>query len=531
VITAWTYDFDKQKIDPETQREVLRIPIPSHNNAIQQLTFDPYLKPWNADYGQLYFSLSYIDEQQDHSLYSGAILRIYPLMFGARNYSVSDNNPFVKTPEINDEIVVMGGQDIKHFFWTKYSHESIFIQHNNRVQHWLSKAKIGLNLHSQTESDYLWQQANEMPSMLLYQGRNFLNLRNKMVFFTLQDNQWHLTSLELESLNTETPIFEKVIATEGMSPRSHLTIHQDQQNEIIIFDNLQSRLYSLQSTVANVLKEDISQSNTGDFETNFYVLIFILVAVLLLGLFFIKRNKSVNKLAIYPLDNGYVRFEYLLSKETILLFKTSHKKAHKTLYLKDIIRCEVILNNTVIKTIDYEPDNVISNEIESDIRDIFTKEQSKTILDYQTRQIEIELSDIDGSYTICLYLRKGNNRVTGAKYYRAVDVLIDLCWVISKRINPELTETRIVPVVTFSRPNLPIATRQTAGAPPSRNVNVNTKLGRSKLTVPKSDILKPSEQPTQQTDVVEALEKLVNLHQQGYLSDEEFSLAKSNLLQ
>jgi hypothetical protein len=38
-------------------------------------------------------------------------------------------------------------------------------------------------------------------------------------------------------------------------------------------------------------------------------------------------------------------------------------------------------------------------------------------------------------------------------------------------------------------------------------------------------------QPKTQNEVVNALDKLVSLHQQGYLTDEEFSMAKAKLLQ
>ena len=107
VITAWKYDFDTQEIDPTTQREVLRIPIQNKESGIQKLAFDPFQKQWNPDYGQLYFSLNYQDNLQQYPLYSGAILRIHPLTFGARNYTVSASNPFIKEPKINNEIVLL----------------------------------------------------------------------------------------------------------------------------------------------------------------------------------------------------------------------------------------------------------------------------------------------------------------------------------------------------------------------------------------------------------------------------------------
>jgi hypothetical protein len=536
VITAWSYDFETQRIDPTSQREVIRIPIKTPDNAIQQLTFDPYLKPWNDDYGQLYFSLGYINELNEHALYSGVILCIYPLMFGARDYTVSASNPFIKTPEISDEIVVLGAQNIEHFFWAKYSHETIFVQHNNQTQHWLSKAKVGVNLDSQPQSNLLKQQSIQMPPMMLYQGRNFPNLRNSMVFITHLDNQLSLSSFSLESSNNELPISAAVITTDLLLPNSIFSIHQNNQNELIILDRLQSRLYSLQSTNTNIVIDDSSQppASTSGFKP--YVLAISLLIILFSALFFIKRKTGAQKLDLQPLVNEYVRFEYVLTQETILLYRINQKKAHKTLHLNDIIRCEVMLNNKVINIVDHAPENAINNQIETDIRSLFTTEQDQNMLDEHTRQIQIVLTTKEASHPICLYLRKGKSRVTSAKYFRVVDMVIDLCWVLSKRFNPNETETRIVPVAAFSRPNLsvlPTVSAESLPVSPALVKHSNTKLEDFSPTTPESTAAEPESKPQKighKTELVDALDKLVNLHKEGYLSDEEFSLAKANLL-
>jgi hypothetical protein len=93
----------------------------------------------------------------------------------------------------------------------------------------------------------------------------------------------------------------------------------------------------------------------------------------------------------------------------------------------------------VVHILDTQSETIISNQIEVQIRALFTKEQSEKIANDQNRQIKIILSGKDENYTIILYLRKGNNRVTSAKYFEVVDKLIDLCWVISKRLNPNVT--------------------------------------------------------------------------------------------
>lgn len=514
VVTAWQYDFDTQSIDPKTQREVLRIPIKSQDSAIQNLKFDPYQKPWNADYGQLYFSLKYVEELKYLPLYSGAILRIDPEVFGANNYTTPKANPFINNPKINNEIVIMGAQNIRHFFWAKHDHASIYIQHNKGVQHRISQAKIGDNLLSQ--ASFVWQQSSTMSSILLYQGRSFLNLRNKMVFFTSTDNQWYLNSLGLKPLNNESPEIEEFNYEDGLLAGSHLTVLQGSEDEIILFDNHKYRIYSLQSTHVTPTKADEPQLDTRSEESKGYSF-YILLLLVLLSIFIYRKNTSKKNLK-NPLEKNHIRFKYEPYSQTILLFKNEQKNVYKSLSINDVIRCEVLLNNNIIHTLDEQPRNAISNHIETQLRDIFTTEHFDKMVDDKIRQIEIILTNNDESYTACLYLRIGNNRVTGAKYHDAVDTLIDLCWDITKCINLQESEERIIPVVAVT------------AIPQSRNQKT-VKKSIAETTTPETVTSNPEGQIPKQTEVIDSLDKLVNLHKQGYLSDEEFSLAKAKILQ
>jgi len=338
-----------------------------------------------------------------------------------------------------------------------------------------------------------------------------------------------LTSLALTPLSNESAIFEELITKETLSPTSHLNIHQDNQGEIILFDNHKSRMYSLQSTISKVIEASATKSNTTAVGSNSYILYISLLTGLLLLSIFIYRKKADQERSTPLLDKGQVRLKYKPTTQTISLFRTNQNKAYKTLALDDIIRCEVLLNNNIINIIDDQPDNALSNQNEVEIRDLFTTEHSDKMYDDKTRHIEIILFVKDDSYTVCLYLRKGNNRVTGTKYHEVIDILIDLCWSISKGINPKATETRLIPSVKLSRPSAAVSIRQHFAPQQRKNdpiENLIQEPARSKNTVPK-----PASQATQQTEVVDALDKLVKLHQQGYLSDEEFGLAKTKLLQ
>jgi len=529
VITAWQYDFDKQKIDPKTKREVLRIPINKQNNGIRNLKFDPYQKSWNLGYGQLYFSLNYIDELKDYPLYSGVILRIDPDIFGEFNYTVLETNPFIKDPKINNEIVVMGIQNIEGFFWAKNEHTSIFIQHNNNKQHRMSRAILGDNLLTQSESDIIWQQPNEMSAMLLYQGRDFMSLRDKMVFFTLLDNKWHLSSLALSPLTNELPMFEELLTKNVLSPTSHLKVYQDDQSEIILFDTHKSKMYSLKLSISKVIESGTTQSNTTESESNSYILHISLLTGLLLLLIFVYRKKTKQGSSDHLLDKDHLQFKYDPTTQIITLFKANQKKDYKTLSLDDIIRCEILLNNNIINIIDDQPNNALNNQNEVDLRAIFSKEHSAQMHDEDTRHIEFVLSVKDDSFRVSLYLRKGNSRITGTTYYEVIDILIDLCWSISRCINLKYTETRIIPIVKYFHPSMKESPKQSSEPQQRTHDNIEDSIQEpAKYT---STASKSSNQVKSETELVDALDKLVNLHQQGYLSDEEFRLAKTKLLQ
>jgi hypothetical protein len=528
VITAWQYDFDKQKIEPKTKREVLRIPINEESSGIRNLSFDPYQKSWNIDYGQLYFSLDHINELNDEPLYSGVILRIDPHVFGALNYTVLDTNPFIKDSQISNEIVVMGIQNIERFFWAKNDHASIFIQHNNDEQYRLSKAILGDNLLTQPKSTILRQQPNDMSAMLLYQGRDLINLRDKMVSFKRLNNKWHLSSLALTPLNDELPIFEEIISKYPLSAISDLNIYQDNKGEIILFDNNESKMYSLSLTISKAIELSSMESNTMTDESNRYVLHISLLTGLLLLLLFVYRKKRQQDKTDLLINKDNLRFEYEPTTQTIKLFKANQNKSYKTLALCDIIRCEILLNNNIINTISEQPNNALNNQIEADMRAIFSNEYYAKLEDENSRHIELVLSVKGNSFRVSLYLRRGSSRITATKYHEVIDILFDLCWGISKCINLKDTETRIIPIVKYFHPNMKVSPKQYSKTQQIKHDKIEGSI--QEPANHKSKVSQSENQEKSQTELVDALDKLVNLHQQGYLSGEEFRLAKIKLL-
>lgn len=146
----------------------------------------------------------------------------------------------------------------------------------------------------------------------------------------------------------------------------------------------------------------------------------------------------------------------------------------------------------------------------------------------------------------CLYLRKGNDRITKKSYFAVIDDLIDWCWIISANINanntgkrkhtPKLTPAEIALSQHKVQDETPLH-KQAAAIRPSSH-SFDTDLYESdditQSTPQRSPALNDDEHTQNtgaiDTELVNALEKLANLQQQGILSAEEFAKAKAKLL-
>jgi sucrose-6-phosphate hydrolase SacC (GH32 family) len=87
------------------------------------------LKPWSDDYGLLYIALKPDSTLQQSALYSGSILRISPTKFGLKNYTVPTHNPFLKDPKVEDEVIMIGAQNIQQFTWSKKEKNKLILTH------------------------------------------------------------------------------------------------------------------------------------------------------------------------------------------------------------------------------------------------------------------------------------------------------------------------------------------------------------------------------------------------------------------
>ncbi|MCF2947087.1 hypothetical protein L0668_03145 [Paraglaciecola aquimarina] len=515
IITAWRYNFQYQTIDPESAREVLRIPIVSKEQAIQTMKFKSDNKPWSRDFGLLYFSLNSLNDYAHIPIYSGAILRINPKKFGARNYLIPPNNPFIKDPSVDDEIVFMGAKHIENFYWAKSDNASIFINHKNAKNYSVSEVMYGDDWRSKPQINPQWDLDELMPATLYYTGRKFLELKDKLLFVTLVDNSWHVNARSVLDINQDFSVFEVVNIEQEPLKTANLSLIQGKLDDIFIFDRSKSTLHRLTS-YSQVI--DINETKDEKADHGNVIKYFVIVFVFLPLVFFtyIYFGKTAKERAFRQYVKRVIRFKYNSNTQIVLLFKGNKKECYKQIPISDINRCEVLLNGTIIGLVDNQLKKLFSNQKEDEIREIFSTEHFSNMVDDKMRKIELVVHLNAQTHTLCVYLRKGKNRVTSTKYFESVEIVLDLFWDLSKHFNPKETEARDF--------QAPIEVAQGY-----RHVPIKSEPSESKNGEYVDSTLSETNDLTEQPDLVQAIDKLVNLHKQGYLSDKEFSQAKAKL--
>ena len=215
--------------------------------------------------------------------------------------------------------------------------------------------------------------------------------------------------------------------------------------------------------------------------------------------------------------------------------------------VSEVIKAEIFLNNNLITTV--EDGNTFGQKEELLLKNESLKEKRIKMIDGRVRQLEVVLTDRGKNITpICCYLREGNQRLTKERFEEIVELSIDFAWFISDKINPNSTEERpekekrpvekAVRTQTFLKKveknkvaESSHSGTESAKIPTSNLVNENQtitkEVGRKQSA---GDVHSKAQQQKLDMELIEALDKLVKLKQQGFLTAEEFNNAKTKLL-
>lgn len=565
VVTEWQLIHEaKAKIDLSTKREVARIPVAIIEESVTQISFHPYLKSWDDDFGLLYISLSSTNSLINLPLYSGVILRIDPKQFGLRSYTVPNTNPFLSYISVHDSIFLLGAQKIQQFIWPNKYNKQLLISHhfhnkqlkNAKTEQFLTLTSGGEDWRDDPSYKTIFQGNNLLNrnSLLTYKGRNAAVLRNRIVI--LQHNQ--LYSLPFNTLLAENEQEYKLVELEHEWEFSN---DFSKSKKILMFQNTDNDLLFLKTNLGSVYQ--LSQSEKVDIITQnpesnvlFYTIGFlILVGTVLLVVYSLSvKKKSVKSLV----RKQYSRLTFNDKLRTINLYKRHQKQSSRTIELSNIISCDIILGDLVIYTLDnINNKSTFCDNKEQELRDIFQREQTDKMIDGKVRKISLCINERSKmSAIVCLYLRKGNDRITKKTYFVVVDELIDWCWLITQKGSNKKTSARsniqkdsekissqslhqqtediysathsesLKTEVSFTQENDP--TLYTAEA--IRAANTLSTNEQTKKVERNNKNRKNADSDIIDIELVNTLEKLVQLKQQGFLSLEEFTQAKAKLL-
>jgi len=558
VITEWEFNSSNyQAIDSKTKREVLRIAVPDDTMTINQMSFSPFTKSWNEGFGLLYIALSGHKKWQK-PLYSGVILRINPAKFGLRSFTVPTSNPYIKESEIKDEIYVLGGQDIKQFIWPNKNSEDILLSHRYDNKFLLSLTNIKNDWRDKASEKIFYQNERTVKSSLLYRGSRLVGLRNKLLILTQDKQGWLVNSLNLLPLaNNVTPIEERLqevwrFTSEQLAYDSDVSFSNNRDGEVFIIDKTQGTVFQVFPTIVNqntVPKEESTvtvENQVGDNQSMYMILTIVFLIVIIV--YVVKRNKFSAKAIV---RKQFAQIELSESQQQIGFYYRHSKNIDTMIALKDVTTFEVKLNGVTVNFIDQSECHGFDNDKEQDLRAIFTKETIDKMIAGKIRQINLSLTDTQNkNYVVCLYMRKGSDRVTKKTYSVVIEDVIDWCWLMAENINPDSTDVR--------KPKPTISTTVSAKNIVEQNYNktilhdqaiVNRLSAYQQMkSQHRADIELPKEVTIQEevykndremddkqtkrvdTYLVNALEKLVDLRQQGFLTEEEFIKTKENLL-
>lgn len=566
VITEWKFSaVNHQKVDVNSKREVLRIGVPDNSMVIRQMSFNPYIKSWNDNFGLLYIALSG-DDKWSKPLYSGVILRINPTKFGLRSFIVPSNNPHLKNSHINDAIYLLGGQGIEQFIWPEKNSEHILVSHQYNKKHLLSLTDGRDDWRDSAVNNVLYEGEDAVHDVLMYQGRQLPLLRSKLLLLRKKEQYWFIDSLAF-NLSDNKKISEGKksqlvwkFTSQQLPTNSQVILSSSHDGEIFLLEKSINVLFRLiqQSLVNENVVEASRDDNTIDKNTFDNSIIILLLILVLLGTmyYWFKRSSHSVKAVV---RQQFASLELSESGQQIGLYHRHQRHTETIINIVDIVSSEIKLNEHSISVVNAQIGHGFNNDRDQDLRAIFSHEKVDKMVEGKVRQISLLLTDSrNNGYTVCLYMRKGSNRITKNSYVKVIDELIDWCWLIAGELNPDDTEKRKVKPVALPKEKTEIkpdknktplynqATGVRSVTPKMENTNEplapdetplmqgNVNEGNDSAELEGEECSEVNNQVQQNNtidiELVNALEKLVNLKQQGFLTMDEFTKAKEKLL-
>lgn len=503
-------------------REILRLAAPTPN-AISYLGFNDQHKPWHESFGLLHFLIKGQENLHQHPLYSGSLHRLNPLPFGLKQYTVPKDNPFITDPSLAKSTLTTGLGEAVNIHWSKDFETSALLEIAVKDKLNQSKVKFTVDYRkSEAKIDALNSQSLGIRSnSVMYRG-GFLKQQRNALLYLNKNKHWQLTSLSAEP--GATPDILWVIDDSLISDSNSLSLqYLLRTDQLLIIDNDNKTITELQLKTSGVEKAPVHSPQESTNNNLIYVLLGLLVAVF--GYYFTTRRSKLESIK-KMLHKQFAKFQLSSDGTSLSLYQRHQDTASNVIPVSEIVAAHLYLDNHECKYFDVTNKIGMRNQDEKDLRRTFADIKRHKMTDDRTREVHLSLVTAKEVYKGCIYLRKGNQRLTKAKYEEILEQSIDLIWHLSAKNLSSLTEKR--EHVSTVKENS-VARKLSSPSIKKPVIKANPVKSNSEVeSKPKEAVEATSVK--QDHDIVDALDKLAQMKQKGLLTEQEFAEAKAKLL-
>lgn len=534
VVTEWQLSKESYQ-EAKPSRELLRVSSPSSTQKMTKLAFNPYVKSWQDNFGFLYVAINNMPTKNPQAIYAGSILRINTSKFGLKPYTIPKDNPFISQNNIDNEIAVITASHVIDINWAKGEGTDLVISTSNRQQVLVYPAKLGDDWRAKKPSPlYAREKSNNVLPGMFYFGRNLNWLWQHYFSIKPSNGGWQMsaTSGLLTKIGTGINTRQWPVNDPQLNQEPELSLFPDHQGEPLAFAPASGKLYRL-----FVINEQLDNAKTNESEqvnasSNDNILIIATVFVLLLStpmVYLVIRRIRQKQQSI---RHQFTRLEFSNKNEQVKIYRPRQTKPSIELTVTEIIESSVYLNDIDLATINAT--KVFDNGVQTSIEDALAREYRHKMVDNKIRKIEVSIkTKTNKEHIVCLYLRKGNTRITKNAYDDSLLFLFDWCWFISQKLHPNANIIRKLKLPV--EPITPVPQKPCSAPKAATIASESRPSPETVIQQPTTgeQTLKSANEKTsidQDTELVKALEKLVKLKEQGMLTEAEFNQAKTKLL-
>lgn len=534
VVTEWQLKITASgfQLIKDSRRELIRIPLPKIEAGITQLSFHPFIKNWQKHFGLLFITLPAIKEFEQHPLYSGSVLRINPASFGLRAYTVPTDNPFTLDDNVHPEIAATGLGAIKHLHWLKEEVSQFAVNNGKQT----SIATLGTDWRTGKRQAGQSVEISNISNMLYFRNSALSNDMRPFLYLMKKGDNWTLTAISLAAMSLPSEIMQ--LPSEVVKANAKPLLFKGSEGQLLLLDlNAKSlfRLSGLKAAENTNISEVMADTDEASDSGNTFTIVWLLALLAIVGFFWVRKQEKF-KASKRLLNKHYARFEVDQNNGQIHLYLRHHEKPSKSLLISDVVKCDASLNDNVLASISAQ--SPITNAIERTFNHKFKEEKRHKMIGDKVRKVSMTLKSNDKKVDeLCLYLREGNQRLTKMRFEQVQSQVLDCLWLLSNKLAPEQTEKRIIdkapsrpkpkaknPTTTSVKPAAPVVKSDETNIPSTANIPAKPS------HEPQPNMTEEARKEKTDAELIDSLNKLLELKSQGFLTEEEFTNSKAKII-